>query len=103
MPVGRLPDAYSTQGLDRQVAEVLRIDCLIVAAAKRGLPPPTAGLAFEALSDASIAAADAIESCGAAPLPSDVRTELLRLHCAISDLVTTLQLYGVLMRGNTRW
>lgn len=103
MAVVRLSEASSKRSLDRQVAAVHRIDSLIVDAAKTGATLPTPALTFDVLSNASIASADAIEKCGAAPLPAAVRIELLRLHCAISDLATTLKLYGVFKPGDSRW
>jgi hypothetical protein len=103
MVVVRLSDASSRRSLDRQVAELHRIDSLILDAVKTGANLPIPARTFDVLSNASSAAADAIERCGTAPLPATVHIELLRLHCAIADLAATLKLYGASKRDNSRW
>jgi hypothetical protein len=82
--------------LGRQVAELNRIDTAILAAAKAGTPLPSPAVIFEALSDASLASAEALQSCRATPVPVNVRTNLLGLQCAITDVATSLKLYTTL-------
>jgi hypothetical protein len=82
--------------LSRQVAELNRIDTAILSAAKTGTPLPSPAVIFGALSDASLASAEALESCGATPIPASVRTDLLGLQCAMTDVATSLKLYTIL-------
>ena len=82
--------------LGRHVAELNRIDTAILAAAKTGTTIPSPAVIFGALSDASLASAEALESCGATPLPAYVRTSLLGLQCAMTDVETSLRLYTTL-------
>lgn len=77
-------------------AELNRIDSAIVVAAKTGVAPPSPAVIFGALSDASIAFADALETCDATPLPVHVRNSLLRLQCSMTDVATSLKLYTAL-------
>jgi hypothetical protein len=79
--------------LGRQVAELNRIDTAILAAAKAGLPLPSTTVVFGALSDASIASAEALENCGATSIPLNVRTGLLQLQCSMTDLAISLKFY----------
>ena len=76
--------------------ELNRIDTAIVAAARRGTPLPSPAVIFGALSDASIASADALETCVATPLPVNVRISILRLQCSMTDVVTSLAHYTTL-------
>ena len=82
--------------LSRQVAELNRIDTAILSAAKTGTPLPSPAVIFGALSDASLASAEALESCGATPFPVNVCTNLLGLQCAMTDVATSLKLYTTL-------
>jgi hypothetical protein len=86
----------STKSLDRRVAEIDRIDTAVLAATKFGVELPSAAVVFSALNDASIASAEVIDAHGAVPIPAEVRSGLLRLHCSVSDLVTSLRMYGAL-------
>ena len=87
----------STRSLDCQVAEIDRIDTAVLAATKFGVELPSAAVIFSALNDASIASADVIDAHGAGPIPAEVRSGLLRLHCSVTDLVTSLRMYGALV------
>ena len=77
-------------------AELNRIDTACVAASKTGTQLPSPNNIFGALTDASIVCADVIDKYGAKPIPADVRTGVLRLHCAITDLATSLKVYAAL-------
>jgi hypothetical protein len=77
-------------------AELNRIDTAIVAAARTGTPLPPLAAIFGALSDASIASADVLETSVATPLPVHVRNSLLRLQCSMTDVTTSLKLYSTL-------
>ena len=77
-------------------AKLNRIDATIVAGAKTGVGLPSPAVIFGALSDASIASADALETCVATPLPVNVRNSLLRLQCSMTDVVTSLAHYTTL-------
>ena len=77
-------------------AELNRIDTAFVCAAKAGTRLPSPSKIFGALTDASIVCAEVIDAYGPRPVPADVRTSLLRLHCAITDLTASLNLYAVL-------
>ena len=74
-------------------AELNRIDTAVVAAARTGSPLPSPAVIFGALSDASIASADALETCVATPLPVHVANSLLRLQCSMTDVAISLKLY----------
>jgi hypothetical protein len=82
--------------LGRQVAELNRIDTAILAAAKTGTPLPSPGLVFGALSDASLASAEALESYRGRAIPANVHTNLLGLQCAMTDVATSLKFYMTL-------
>ena len=82
--------------LGRHVAELNRIDTAILSAAKTGTPLPSPAAIFGALSDASLASAEALENCGATPVRGNVRTSLLGLQCAMTDVETSLRLYTTL-------
>jgi len=82
--------------LSRQVAELNRIDTAILSAAKTGTPLPSPAVIFGALSAASLASAEALESCGTTPVRANVRTNLLGLQCAMTDVETSLKLYTTL-------
>jgi hypothetical protein len=77
-------------------AELNRIDTALVGAAKAGTRLPSPSKIFGALTDASIACAEVIDTYGARPIPADVRTGLCRVHCAVTDLTASLKLYAVL-------
>ena len=72
------------------------IDTAFVSAVKAGSRLPSPSKIFGALSDASIACAEVIETYGSRPIPADVRTGLSRVHCAVTDLTASLNLYAVL-------
>ena len=82
-------------------AELHRIDTAFVAAAKAGTRLPSPSKIFGALTDASIACAEVIDTYGARPIPANVRTGLIRLHCAITDVTASLKLYAVLTAGQS--
>jgi hypothetical protein len=86
----------STRRLDCVAAELDRIEIAVVAAARGGIRLPSTDEIFGALTDASMASAAVIDAHGAKPIPPDVRTGLLRLHCSVTDLVTSLGLYSAL-------
>jgi hypothetical protein len=79
--------------LDRHVAVLNRLDTALVAAAMAGRPPPSARQVFDALCDASIASAEVIGTYGTKPIPDHLRSGLLRLHCAFTDLTASLKHY----------
>jgi hypothetical protein len=76
-------------------AELNRIDTAIIAAAKTGTRLPTPSKIFGALTDASIACAETFETYETRPMPANVQTGLIRLHCAITDLAASLKVYAV--------
>jgi hypothetical protein len=76
--------------------ELNRIDTAVVAAAKAGTRLPSPTKIFGSPAEASIACAEVIDAYEARPIPASVRTDLSRLHCAITDLVTSLKLYAAL-------
>ena len=88
--------AQQSLRLRSQEAELNRIDTAFVAAAKAGTRLPSPSKIFGALIDASIACAEVIDSYEARPIPANVQTGLSRLHCATTDLTTSLKLYAVL-------
>jgi hypothetical protein len=77
-------------------AELNRIDTALVTAAKMGTQLPSPNNIFGALTDASIMCADVLDKYGAKPIPANVGTELVRLHCAMTDLAASLKMYAVL-------
>ena len=77
-------------------AELNRIDTALIRAAKSGSRLPVSFKIFSALSDASFACAEVIDAYADRPIPLHVRTGLSRLHCAITDLSASLELYAVL-------
>jgi hypothetical protein len=95
MSRGQLSEQSATM-LEGQAAQVDRLDTAVVAAAKFGVQFPASAVVFSALNDASLASAEVNDAHGTGPLPPDVRNGLLRLHCSVSDLVTSLRLYCVL-------
>lgn len=82
--------------LGSHVAELNRIDAAFIGAAKTGARPPSSSKIFGTMADASIACAEAIDAYDDRPIPPDVRTGILRLHCALTDLAASLKLYAVL-------
>jgi hypothetical protein len=89
-------DALSNE-LVTHVTELNRIDTAVVAAARVGIPLPSAAEIFDVLSDASIATADVLESYVATPLPAEVRYSLLQLQCSMTDVAASIRLYTTLM------
>ena len=79
------------------VEEVNRLDFLLVASAKRGSLPPPQKEIFDALSNSTIACADAVEAAGEKPMATDVREAILLLQVAITDLAATLRTYAKLV------
>jgi hypothetical protein len=77
-------------------AELNRIDTAFVGAVKTGTRLPSPSKIFGALTDASIACAEVIDTYGSRPIPADVRTGLCRVHCAATDLTASLNLYAAL-------
>ena len=77
-------------------AEINRIDTSLLSAAKGGFKPPASSRIFGALSDASIVCADVLDAYADRPIPAHVHTGLSRLHCAITDLAASLEVYAVL-------
>lgn len=88
--------AEQSETLAGHTAELNRIDTVVLAAAKAGTALPPSAEIFGALSDASIACADVIDTVGARSVPENVRTGLFRLNCAITDLAASLKLYVML-------
>lgn len=82
--------------LGRIEGELNQLDSAIVCAVKTGCGAPSSSRIFRALNDASIACADVIDAYKARPIPDHVRDELTRLHCAMSDLTVSLQVYAQL-------
>ena len=82
--------------LGRLEVELHRIDNALLAAAKAGCSPPSNSEIFGALIDASVVCADAVDAHVDRPIPLHVRNELSRLHCAITDVCASLELYAVL-------
>jgi hypothetical protein len=73
------------------VEEINRLDFLLVAGARHGAAPPPQKEIFDALSRATIACADAVETAGEQPMPADHRDAILLLQIAITDLAATLK------------
>ena len=92
----RKEQAKQSLRLGSHEAELNRIDTAFVGAAKTGARLPSSSKIFSALSDASIACAEVIETYGSRPIPADVRTGLCRVHCAVTDLTASLNLYAAL-------
>lgn len=82
--------------LGSHAAELNRIDTAFVAAVKTGKKLPSPSKIFGALTDASIGCADVIDTYGPRPIPENVRSGLVRVHCAMSDLHASLKLYAEL-------
>jgi hypothetical protein len=95
MPTAPLSE-QSTRRLDRLAAELDRIETAVVAATRCGSLVPSTDMVFRALNDASVVSAAVIDAHGSKPIPLDVRNGLLRLHCSVTDLVTSLRLYSAL-------
>ena len=75
--------------LGRRVAELDRLDTAILMAAKLGTPLPSAAMIFRALSDASIASAEALENWDVTPIStgcSQWPLEAAVLHDGLSGL-----------------
>ena len=77
-------------------AELNRIDTAFVGAVRDGTRVPSPSKIFGALTDASIVCAEVIETYRARPIPGNVRTGLLRLHCAMTDVTVSLKAYAAL-------
>jgi hypothetical protein len=82
--------------LESHEAELNRIDTALVGAARDGTRLPSPSSIFGALSDASIVCTEVIDTYRSEPIPANVRTSLLRLHCVMTDLSASLNLYSVL-------
>jgi hypothetical protein len=89
--------AEPSKRLASHTAKINRIDTAVVAAAKAGTALPPSDEIFGALSDASIACAEVIDTFGAKSVPENVLAGLFRLNCAITDLAASLKLYVMLM------
>lgn len=92
--------AQQSLRLGSHEAELNRIDTALVAAAKGRVRLPPSSQIFGALIDASIACADVVHNYEGRPIPTNVGTRLLRLHCAITDLEASLKTYTVLSARN---
>jgi hypothetical protein len=78
----------------RLIAEELnRLDTAVIYAVKTGSCLPPSSLIFGTLMDASIAFADIDDAYKDHPLPLHARNEVSRLHCAVTDLEASLQMY----------
>jgi hypothetical protein len=88
--------AQQSLRLGSHEAELNRIDSAIVAAAKGIAHLPSSARIFGALSDASILCADVVHTYEGRSIPTNVRTRLLRVYCAITDLEASLKTYTVL-------
>ena len=89
-------EAQQTIRLGSHEAELNRIDTAFVGAVRNGTRLPSSAKIFGALTDASIVCAEVIDTYRARPIPANVRTELLRLHCAMTDVTVSLKSYAVL-------
>ena len=79
------------------IEEVNRLDLALIGAAKtRGAPPSQAEI-FDALSDAAITCADAIEELGDKPAPNNLRSAILLLQVSLTDFAASLKLYAKLV------
>jgi hypothetical protein len=76
--------------------ELNRLDTAVICAVKTGTCLPSSSLIFGTLMDASIAFADIDDAYKDHPRPVHVRNEVSRLHCAVTDLEASLQLYAQL-------
>ncbi|MTD96253.1 hypothetical protein GIW81_18085 [Hyphomicrobium sp. xq] len=92
----RKEGAKQSLRLGSHETELNRIDTAFIAAARTGSRLPSATKIFGALTDASIVCAEVIDSYEARPIPTNVRTGLSRVHCAITDLAASLKLYAAL-------
>ena len=88
--------AQQTLRLGSHEAELNRIDTAVVAASKGKARLPSSSKIFHALIDASIVCADVVQNYEGRPIPPNIGTSLLRLHCAITDLEASLKTYAVL-------
>lgn len=81
--------------LESHEAELNRIDTAFVGAVRNGTRLPSTAKIFGALTDASIVCAEVIDTYRARPIPANVRTSLLRLHCVMTDVTASLKSYAV--------
>jgi hypothetical protein len=88
--------AQQSLRLGSHEAELNRIDTAVVAASKGKARLPSSSKIFGALIDASIVSGDVIHNYEGRPIPPNIGTSLLRLHCAITDLEASLKMYTVL-------
>ena len=80
--------------------ELNRIEAALLCAAKTRSRPPSSSQIFGALSDASFVCAEIVDAYVDRPIPLNIRTGLARLHCAITDLAASLELYaGLSVKG----
>jgi len=82
--------------LESHEAELNRLDTALVEAAKTGTRAPGQQAIFGALGDGSMLCAELVEFYRGEVVPTDVRTGLLRLHCAITNLAASLRVYAAL-------
>ena len=96
MNTGVGDQAQQSCRLESHEAELNRIDTAFVGAARDGTRLPSPSKIFGALTDASIVCAEVLDTYRARPIPENVRTDLLRLHCAMTDVTVSLKSYAVL-------
>lgn len=88
--------AEQSTDLSIHVVELNRIDSAVVAAAKAGTALPAPDKIFGALSDATIASSDAIDTYRGRSVPESVRIDLAHLNVAIINLAASLKIYVTL-------
>ena len=74
--------------LASHVAELNRIDTAVLSAVKSGTTPPSSKAIFGALTDASFACAEVVESYSARAVPENVRTGPVKLNCATTTRIS---------------
>lgn len=88
--------AEQSDSLSSHAAKLDRIDTAVVEAAKAGTTQLPADTVFGALSDASIASSDAIDTYRGRAMPESIRSDLVCLNVAITNLAASLKLYVTL-------
>jgi hypothetical protein len=88
--------AQQSLRLGSHEAELNRIDTAVLAAVRGKARLPPSSKIFGAMIDASIVCADVVHNYEGRPIPTNIWTCLLRLHCAITDLEASLKAYTVL-------
>jgi hypothetical protein len=91
-----LESARQSARLGSHETELNRLDTALLAATKSRSTPPSSFRVFRALSDASIVCAEVIDAHAGRPIPSLVRIELARVHCAMTDVGASLAAYMAL-------